>query len=240
MKKYQKSKNPKSISVYWPGMGLIVAFYGLIMLISCTKKGTQEGVKTSRNSYASFVTNTVTARADQDSISIAIRWSGTSWAITTQTDGFITGFSRSSGGASGDQSIAGSLYVRLKPHLGEEQRQQDIVIKDITTGKEEKMVLTQAPLSGSDKITINPLVRYQKVTGFGGMINPTWTGNTQLSLQDIDKLYGPQGIGLNIGRLMLYPSMANWSRELAAAKRARQHGAILLPPHGRRLSILSL
>src|SRR5690606_22384948 len=120
----------------------------------------------------------------------------------TPSDGFITGFSREGGGSSTDQAIAGSIYVRLKPHLGEQPRSQEIVIRDITTGKEEKMLLTQSPLSGSDKITINTAVKYQKVTGFGGMINPSWTGNTQLTLQDIDKLYGPDGIGLNIGRLM--------------------------------------
>jgi glucuronoarabinoxylan endo-1,4-beta-xylanase len=227
MKGYQKSKNPEEgfIRLLFPG--ILLAFSQILMLISCTKEKSSAGTGTGGKSYASFITNTVTAKADQDSISVGIRWSATNWTVTTQADGFITGFSRNSGGASSDQSIAGSLYVRLKPHLGEDPRQQDIVIKDIATGKEEKMVLTQTPLSGSDKITINPSVKYQKVTGFGGMINPTWTGSTQLSVQDIDKLYGPDGIGLNIGRLMLYPNTANWSREVAVAKRAKQYGAIL-------------
>ncbi len=227
MEKYQKKKNPGQafIRLFTPGM--LLAFMAILMLVSCSKEKSPSGAGKGGKSYASFVDHTVTAKADQDSISIGIRWSGTNWSITTQADGFITGFSRNNGGSSDDQPIAGNLYVRLKPHLGEQPRQQDIVIKDIATGKEEKMVLTQTPLSGSDRITINPSVKYQKVTGFGGMINPTWTGNTQLSIQDIDKLYGPEGIGLNIGRLMLYPSAANWSRELAVAKKAKQYGAIL-------------
>ncbi|HTG57087.1 MAG TPA: hypothetical protein VL943_12500, partial [Niabella sp.] len=226
MKLYEKRTKLKPASSPLLAPGILIAVWGTLMILSCTKE-TSQGGEAGGKSFASFVANTANAKADQDSISIGIRWSATSWTITTQPDGFITGFSRESGGSSSDQSIAGSLYVRLKAHLGEQPRQQDIVIKDITTGREEKMVLTQTPLSGNDKITINPSVKYQKVTGFGGMINPTWTGNTQLSLQDIDKLYGPQGLGLNIGRLMLYPNASSWGREVSVAKRARQHGAIL-------------
>ncbi|WP_114792655.1 hypothetical protein U0035_01040 [Niabella yanshanensis] len=227
MKKYEKRKKPKSASSALFAPAILMAFFSIVTILSCTKETSRVEDKTAEKSYASFVTNAANAKADQDSISIGIRWSGTSWAITTGADGFITGFSRNSGGSGADQAIAGNLYVRLKPHLGEQPRQQEIVIKDMATGKEEKMILTQLPLSASDKITINPSVKFQKVTGFGGMINPTWTGNTQLSLQDIDKLYGPDGLGLNIGRLMLYPNVSGWSREVAVAKRVRQHGAIL-------------
>lgn len=227
MNNCQENKDPKPFLSHRSVIGLLSFCCGLLFFVSCTKEKNEDKAGSTGRSYATFASSAITAKADQDSISIGIRWSGTDWSITTQPGGFVTGFSRDGGGSVNDQSIAGNLYIRLKAHLGEQARHQDIILKDHTTGKEEKMVLTQMPLSGGDKVTLNPAVRFQKVTGFGGMINPSWTGNTQLSLQDIDKLYGPNGIGLNIGRLMLYPSGANWSREVAIAKRAKQYGAIL-------------
>ncbi|GAB3429530.1 glycoside hydrolase [Niabella aquatica] len=177
--------------------------------------------------YAKFSNTTAIARADQDSISVGVRWSQTLWQLSTAADGFVTGFSVSTGGQKEQKAISGSVYVRLKANLTEQPRSQEIVIKDLATGKEEKMTISQSALSASDKYTLNPDTKYQKVTGFGGMINASWTGNTQLSVQDIEKLYGADGLGLNIGRLMLYPNSSGWSREVAVAKRAQELGAIL-------------
>lgn len=176
--------------------------------------------------YAKFSKPEATVKGDEDSISVGIRWALSEWSISTKQDGIITGFSRTTGGG-GQEPASGFVVVRLKPNLGEQNRSQEIIIKALSTGVEEKMVITQSPASGSDKYILNPAVKYQKITGFGGMINPSWTGNTQLSVEDIDKLYGPGGLGLNIGRLMLYPSASGWSREVAVAKRAQQYGALL-------------
>lgn len=194
-----------------------------IFIIGCSKTDKLNEDQT----YAAFSSVTATANADTDSISVGIRWSLTKWSLFTEAGGFVSGFSVENGGREDQKSIVGTIYVRLKPNIGEQSRSQDIIIKDLTTGKEEKMTITQLALSGNDRITINPAVTYQKITGFGGMINASWTGNTQLSVQDIEKLYAPDGLGLNIGRLMLYPGSSSWSREVAVAKRAQELGAIL-------------
>jgi len=54
-------------------------------------------------------------------------------------------------------------------------------------------------------ITVNTAAQYQYVQGFGGMSN-NWT-SPALNNTDIDKLYGEEGLGLNILRVMIYPYM---------------------------------
>jgi O-glycosyl hydrolase len=54
-------------------------------------------------------------------------------------------------------------------------------------------------------ITVNREIRYQKVTGFGGMMN-TWT-SPDMDVKDIDIMFSPDGLGYNILRTCLYPYM---------------------------------
>ncbi len=224
-----KKNSLNTINVNRVSFSGFLSLYFIIITVflgGCNKdKVSGDGVDGS--TYAKFSLSSAIAAPDADSIKVGVRWSRTKWSLSTAANGFVSGFSSENGGREDLSSISGDVYVRLKPNLGEQPRSQDIIIKDLTTGKEEKMAITQSALSGSDRITINPAVKYQKITGFGGMINASWTGNTQLSVQDIEKLYGPDGLGLNIGRLMLYPNTSNWSREVAVAKRAQELGAIL-------------
>ncbi|MCF3107718.1 hypothetical protein LL912_02885 [Niabella sp. CC-SYL272] len=212
---------------YKAGWGRFAAllFLACIFFKACRKEdATNNG---QGNTYAKFATAETTANGALDSIPVGIRWSQTKWKLSAAPGGFITGFSRETGGGVEQQRILGEAFVRLQPNLTEERRTQEIFIEDLTTGKEEKMVIVQSPYSGVNRFVLNPGIRYQKITGFGGMMNASWAGASQLSVADIDKLYGPDGLGLNIGRLMLYPNPADWSRELAIAKRAQQYGALL-------------
>src|SRR5665647_1397567 len=61
-------------------------------------------------------------------------------------------------------------------------------------------------------MTLNSAVTYQKVTGFGGMIDPpSWVGTSnQLTLAETEKMYSQAGLGYNIIRMMVYPDQANW------------------------------
>jgi O-glycosyl hydrolase len=53
--------------------------------------------------------------------------------------------------------------------------------------------------------TFDPATEYQYVRGFGGMLN-TWT-SPDMTVKDIDTLFGPGGLGMNMLRICLYPYM---------------------------------
>jgi O-glycosyl hydrolase len=90
-------------------------------------------------------------------------------------------------------------------------------------------------------ITVNTGTKYQYIRGFGGMSN-VWT-SPAISMPEIDRLFGPNGLGLNIFRICIYPYMDNLfngvedgpSNDLAAhlnyytmVRRAQRHGALIL------------
>jgi O-glycosyl hydrolase len=84
------------------------------------------------------------------------------------------------------------------------------------------------PLSGTNPVTVtvNTSTVYQRVAGFGGMAN-AWNSPV-LTGEDIDLLYGPQGLGYNVFRIMIYPDPARWETIVSAAQGAQSYGAIIL------------
>jgi O-glycosyl hydrolase len=54
-------------------------------------------------------------------------------------------------------------------------------------------------------LTFNPATEYQYVRGFGGMSN-VWT-SPDMTVKDIDTLYSPDGLGMNMFRICVYPYM---------------------------------
>ncbi len=78
-------------------------------------------------------------------------------------------------------------------------------------------------------MTLNPAVTYQKVTGFGGMIDPpSWVGTAnQITLAETEKMYSSTGLGYNIIRMMVYPDQSNWGTDISVAKKAQELGAIV-------------
>jgi len=57
--------------------------------------------------------------------------------------------------------------------------------------------------SANAVITINAGTKYQYVRGFGGMGDITWTH--RWNIQDIDTMFNPDKLGLNIMRIMIHP-----------------------------------
>jgi glucuronoarabinoxylan endo-1,4-beta-xylanase len=77
-------------------------------------------------------------------------------------------------------------------------------------------------------VEADPSTRLQRVVGFGGMYNPyIWTPSNLLTTAEIDKLYGDEGLGYNIMRLMIYSDKTAWSRDVSGAQRAQKRGATI-------------
>ncbi|MDR2534869.1 MAG: hypothetical protein LBD29_02400 [Treponema sp.] len=79
---------------------------------------------------------------------------------------------------------------------------------------------------GPVTIRVNTSTAYQKVIGFGGMSN-AWTSPV-LTEDDIDTMYGPDGLGYTILRIMIYPDPAKWDDYVGIAKKAQSYGATIL------------
>lgn len=98
-----------------------------------------------------------------------------------------------------------------------------------------------AASGGTTQIIVDAAVKHQKVTGFGGITN-VW-GSPDMTVDDIDKIFSPDGLGYNILRVCVYPYMSALFDGTEAypedspdahrdffelAKRAQSYGALIL------------
>jgi len=68
--------------------------------------------------------------------------------------------------------------------------------------------------------------RHQFVRGFGGMSN-AWSSPV-ITEDDITTMYGENGLGYNILRIMIYPDRERWNAIVPVARKAKSYGAIIL------------
>jgi len=60
-------------------------------------------------------------------------------------------------------------------------------------------------ISANATLTVNTAVPYQFIRGFGGMYTP-WDNTPQEYVADFERMYSPDGLGLNILRIMILPT----------------------------------
>jgi len=81
-------------------------------------------------------------------------------------------------------------------------------------------------LASPAAITVDTSVRHQYVRGFGGMSN-AWTSPV-ITEDDITTMYGEDGLGYNIFRIMIYPDSEQWKAIVPVARKAKSYGALIL------------
>ena len=160
---------------------------------------------------------------DVKQVELQIVWSKTAWKLAKLPGDVIESVSVEMGGDANKEGET-DVVVSLFPNTSSSERSQELMLTNFSTKEIIRLKITQQTTSVSSKITLNPDVSYQKVTGFGGMLNPSWTGNN-LRDADVQKLYGD--LGYNIIRMMLYPNKADWGLNTATAKKAQALGAIV-------------
>jgi len=166
---------------------------------------------------------------DVKQVELQIVWSKTAWKLAKLPGDVIESVSVEMGGDANKEGET-DVVVSLFPNTSSSERSQELMLTNFSTKEIIRLKITQQTTSVSSKITLNPDVSYQKVTGFGGMLNPSWTGNN-LRDADVQKLYGD--LGYNIIRMMLYPNKADWGLNTATAKKAQALGAIVFASRGR-------
>src|SRR5690606_30058034 len=117
----------------------------------------------------------------------ADRWAFTEGELES-ADGWLSDCTGGQGGSVTDDSTTHVQFTYAENTTGEE-RTQELTIRDRTTGAEQQITVVQ---SSKPPVTlvVNPALKYQHITGFGGMLNPAiWLGGNQLTEEDITVLY---------------------------------------------------
>ncbi|MGX1372684.1 glucuronoarabinoxylan endo-1,4-beta-xylanase [Streptomyces canus] len=74
-------------------------------------------------------------------------------------------------------------------------------------------------------VTVDPSAARQTIRGFGGMNHPLWIGDLTSAQRDTAFGNGDGQLGFSMLRIFVSEDKANWSREVATAKRAIDLGA---------------
>ena len=160
---------------------------------------------------------------DTKQLDIQISWSKTTWRLAKSPGDIIESISIELGG-NASSSGETSVKLRLYPNTSSAERSQELILTNFSTKETIRLKITQQIAPVSARIMFNPEIKFQKVTGFGGMLNPSWTGNN-LRDAEVQKLYGD--LGYNIIRMMLYPNQSDWGLNTATALKAQSLGAVV-------------
>ncbi|WP_270154753.1 RICIN domain-containing protein [Nonomuraea corallina] len=91
-------------------------------------------------------------------------------------------------------------------------------------------VLTAMPSAAGAAATafINPAARRQTIRGFGGMTHAAWIGDLTAAQRDTAFGTGEGRLGFSVLRIPVPENQADWSRDLATARRAAELGATVI------------
>ncbi|WP_030324768.1 glycoside hydrolase family 30 beta sandwich domain-containing protein [Streptomyces sp. NRRL B-3229] len=83
----------------------------------------------------------------------------------------------------------------------------------------------RTPSLAAAAVTVDPSATRQTIRGFGGMNHPLWIGDLTAAQRDTAFGNGDGQLGFSVLRIFVSEDRANWTREVATAKRAVELGA---------------
>ncbi|MGE6631926.1 glucuronoxylanase [Bacillus sp. NPDC077027] len=83
-------------------------------------------------------------------------------------------------------------------------------------------------VSAASDATVNINAERQVIRGFGGMNHPAWIGDLTAPQRETAFGNGQNQLGFSILRIYVDDNRNNWHREVATAKRAIEHGALVI------------
>ncbi|MEV4291393.1 RICIN domain-containing protein [Nonomuraea bangladeshensis] len=106
-----------------------------------------------------------------------------------------------------------------------------------TMGALPVLAATTRPATAAAAVVIDPSARRQTIRGFGGMAHAAWIGNLTAAQRETAFGAGEGRLGFSVLRIPVPENQADWSRDLATARRAAELGATVIaspwnPPAG--------
>ncbi|NYI04608.1 cellulose binding domain-containing protein [Allostreptomyces psammosilenae] len=89
-------------------------------------------------------------------------------------------------------------------------------------------VLGAPSAAAATAAVVDPSARRQTIRGFGGMNHTLWISDLTPAQRDTAFGNGEGQLGFTVLRIPVHEDRANWSREVATARRAVEHGALVI------------
>jgi glucuronoarabinoxylan endo-1,4-beta-xylanase len=213
---------------------LISIFYVTLLILFCCGCGDENTPETPDNneSYARFLQKDLAVSGLAGVTMTVVEWSATEWEIAYEQGSIVTDISPLTGGNATGVNQNVRVKITYCANSTMELRSQTIRITNKTTGDVSELKIEQgtelSALYKETPVTVDMNTTYQHVVGFGGMYNPKiWLGSNLITVAEMNKIYGENGLGYSILRLMIYPNQSDWAADVAGAKIAQQNGAII-------------
>ncbi|MEZ7125697.1 RICIN domain-containing protein [Nonomuraea sp. AD125B] len=99
------------------------------------------------------------------------------------------------------------------------------------------LAATTRPATAAAAVVIDPSARRQTIRGFGGMAHAAWIGDLTAAQRETAFGAGEGQLGFSVLRIPVPENQADWSRDLATARRAAELGVTVIaspwnPPAG--------
>lgn len=178
------------------------------------------------DSYARFVRSAMTVNGTDGTAEAIVESQQSTWEITLGEGDIVSNVAPASGGnANGGQEFTKVVLTCNANPSVTETRTQVLYLTD-QNGTTTELTVTQEGASGT-VLAVDPSTTYQPVAGFGGMYAVSVWGTPVITADEMNKMYSPDGLGYSILRLMIYSDESRWIDDVAGAKIAQSHGAIV-------------
>lgn len=203
-------------------------FFTSIFLWSCSDDDNKITDSDGESAYALFLKNNIEVSSTGGVVIAIVEWSQTEWEISLGSGDIVANVTPMSGGSMELTEQSTRLKITCTGNDTHEPRSQTVYITNKITGEKSDLLIKQDVAFQTLTLQIDPSERYQQVVGFGGMYNPKiWCGGFLITMEQMSKMYGVNGLGYSILRLMIYPDETDWSADVEAAKMAQDNGAII-------------
>jgi glucuronoarabinoxylan endo-1,4-beta-xylanase len=209
-------------------LSIVILSFGLL---SCNKDDNDK-----LSGQLKFVESTVPTEdlSDEGAVfNIQVDWAYEKWVIVKGTiiegTDFITQIFPSYGGDNSKSATVTNIKVTYKNNTNFGRNKMQLVLKSLTSDKRDTIEISQlGRVLKPINVTIDPLISYQTISGFGGA-NMIW-GTDYLSSTEMNLAFGSgdESIGLSIYRVRLPSSKNDWAGLVNSIKMGNSHNAKVL------------
>lgn len=206
---------------------LSILFLFLItgLFSACTE---EDSLNNNMGPHALFIRKTMNVDVSGGELQVIIDWERTTWELSVDEGDIVESVSSTSGGNNQGEKQYEKVIITCKANTTMKERTQVIHLIDKSNNTISDLFLEQDVPFKRVSVELDPTMKYQVVKGFGGMYNPViWCGGYLVTNEEMEKLYGQNGLGYSILRLMIYPDKNDWEKDVEAAKIAQSNGALI-------------